>query len=114
MLQQMASVAELEAGLISARTRAALAAAKARGTKLGGNRGVVLDDAARAAGRAVRTMKAQKRALNILPVIDELRSAGVSSLNGLAKALTERGIPTARGAARWTPSQVDRVLSRRE
>jgi DNA invertase Pin-like site-specific DNA recombinase len=39
MLQQMASVAELEAGMIAARTKAALQAAKARGKKLGGYRG---------------------------------------------------------------------------
>ena len=62
LLQQMAAVAELEAGMISARTKAALAAAKRRGVKLGGDRGVRLTAKARAAGNAAQRARAQARA----------------------------------------------------
>lgn len=109
----LAAVAEDEAKRISERTKAALAAAKARGVKLGGHRGATLTDAVRAAGRASRAAKASSRADDLAPVLAELREAGVSSLGGLAKALNERGIPTARGAqGRWTAVQVSRVLAR--
>ena len=97
MLQQMAAVAELEAGLISARTKAALAAAKARGKKLGGNRGVKLSARARVAGRAAQSIRAKVRAVDLAPTIEEIRSGGDTSLRGIAAALNERGIPTARG-----------------
>src|SRR5262245_51677692 len=100
MLQQMASVAELEAGLISTRTKAALAAAKARGKKLGGNRGVVLSDEARAAGCAIRVARANERAVDLRPVLRDLEAQGMS-LRAIAAALNERHIPTARGRGQW-------------
>jgi DNA invertase Pin-like site-specific DNA recombinase len=112
MLQQMASVAELEAGLISTRTKAALAAAKARGKKLGGNRGVVLTEAARASGRAFQAARADGRAADLQPVIRELQRRGVTSLQGIARAMNERNIPTARGHGSWSAVQVARVLDR--
>ena len=110
MLQQMAAVAELEAGMIGDRTRKALAAAKARGTKLGGSRGVVLTAEQRAMGRAVQAARSTARAADVRPIIAELQAEGVTSLAQLAAALTERGIPTSRGADRWSPMQVSRVL----
>lgn len=113
MLQQMAAVAELEAGMISKRTRDALAAAKARGRKLGGRReGQRLTADMQAAGRASQAEQSQVRAKDLAPIIAELRAAGVTSLGGIAKALTERSIPTARGGAKWVEVQVSRVLAR--
>jgi len=112
ILQQMAAVAELEAGMISKRTKDALAAAKRRGKKLGGNRGVKLSNAARAAGRAVLAEQAQSRAEDLAPVIAELRATGVTSLRGIAAALTARSIPTASGNGKWSAVQVGRVMGR--
>jgi DNA invertase Pin-like site-specific DNA recombinase len=112
MLQQMAAVAELEAGLISSRTKAALAAAKARGKKLGGNRGVKLSRGAQMAGCAVRSKKAAERAADLAPTIAEIQQSGVTSFRGIATALNERSIPTARGRGRWSAVQVQRVMGR--
>jgi hypothetical protein len=45
-------------------------------------------------------------------VIEELQAAGATSLNAIADGLNERGIPTARGAGKWSATQVMRVLAR--
>jgi len=112
MLQQMAAVAELERGMISKRTKDALAAAKARGKKLGGNRGVVISRKAQKQGSAAVARRANERAADVLPTIAELQQAGITSLRAIAASLNERGIPTARGRGRWSAVQVSRVMER--
>jgi DNA invertase Pin-like site-specific DNA recombinase len=123
-VQIMAVVAEAERKMISRRTKEALAAAKARGTVLGGLRETKLPGklsmperiarlkAAAPVSVASRRKAAEARTADLAPVVAELRAAGVTSLPALAKALTERGIPTARGMATWSPMQVSRVLER--
>lgn len=106
----MALVAEDEAERISARTKAALAAAKARGRTLGGFRGYRPSEEDRKAAAAARTTKAQASAAAVLPTIRELQAAGITSLGGIARELSRRGIPTTRGAGAWQAVQVQRVL----
>src|ERR1035441_5734633 len=110
----MAAMAEYEAKAISARTKAALAAAKARGVKLGGLRGPANEFAAlskkgSAAGAAVRTAKATKRSDDLLPVIEHIRQEGAASLRAIASELNTLGIPTPRGGE-WSAVQVQRTL----
>ena len=110
----MAVVAQAERKMISTRTKAALQAAKARGTKLGGLRaGAVLTDAARAKGVASRQATAAGRSADIAPIIAEIRAAGAASLREIAAGLNERSIPTAKGGT-WSAVQVQRVLARAE
>jgi DNA invertase Pin-like site-specific DNA recombinase len=87
--QVMSSVAELERNLIAERTRAALAVKKANGARLGS------PDHLRIPG-------------DVREFILRERSAG-STLQAIADALNSRGVPTARGGARWWPSTVANV-----
>ena len=64
----------------SSRTKAALAAAKARGKVLGGKRGAVLSDEARASGRAIQVQRADERAADLRPVIRDLQQGDVATL----------------------------------
>ncbi|MFC1456969.1 recombinase family protein [Microvirga arabica] len=109
MLQQMAAVAELEAGLIGDRTRKALAAAKARGATLGNPGNLRNADAGRMNGRAARTRSAKGRAADLAPIIIDLQASGATSLRQIAAGLNERGIRTARGGT-WSAVQVQRVM----
>jgi DNA invertase Pin-like site-specific DNA recombinase len=112
LLQSMMAVAELEAGMISARTKAALAASKARGKKLGGFRGRAGTSADTAKARAARSLKAIQQAQSIMPIIERLDPAGTSSFRSIARALNLESVPTPRGDGKWTAATVARLRHR--
>ncbi|SDB57447.1 recombinase family protein [Bauldia litoralis] len=108
MLHIYAALAEKERRLISERTKAALTARKASGTRLG-NRTNAAEAAA--LGRKVQTAEAEAFAANVMPIIASLRATGVQDLRGLAAALNNRGVRTARGG-RWHVSNVKNIVDR--
>jgi DNA invertase Pin-like site-specific DNA recombinase len=106
----MAVVAQAERKMISARTKAALQAAKERGVKLGGDRGNLREVSAkgRQAALEARRKTIRQRAGDLAPIITELKAKGITSLRGTANELNARGVPAARGG-RWTAVQVGRL-----
>jgi DNA invertase Pin-like site-specific DNA recombinase len=106
ILHLFAALAEKERALIATRTKAALAAAKARGVKLGGPK---LSEARKAAVER-NVANADQRACNVLPVIREIQRSG-ASLHQVAEALNARGISTPRGG-RWYAKSVSNALAR--
>jgi DNA invertase Pin-like site-specific DNA recombinase len=106
-LHIMLAVAEKERQDISDRTRAALAAAKARGQKLG-NPNI---SAAREAGATALKANADRHAANVLPIIAEIQKSGATTLRAIAEALNARGIPTPRGR-KWEAMSVKNALAR--
>ena len=107
----MAMVAEDEAQRISERTKAALRAAKRRGVKLGGNRGVTPTTRMRKLAAEALQRRTAARVADLAPIIKELQAAGKTSLRAIAAGLNDAGIPTARGSE-WSAVQVRRVLER--
>ena len=103
----LAAVAQHEREMISQRTRDALQAAKARGKRLGN------PNLARARQRALEanSTAADRFSANVRPIIEQVQKSGVSSLRAVARALTARGIKTARGGE-WTARMVINVLER--
>lgn len=112
LLTLLAAVAELEAGLISQRTRAALAAARERGIRLGGPNLRGGDRTAARAGRRAQARRAERRAQDVAPFIAAARRAGCQSLREIAAALTARGVRTPAGGDEWTATQVRRAIVR--
>jgi len=108
----MALVAEEEARMISARTKAALQAAKARGAKLGlANPARADRHEVSAKGAAAAVASADRHAANVLPIVRAIQAAGLVSLHGIAGALNARGIRTARGG-HWYATSVRNMLMR--
>jgi DNA invertase Pin-like site-specific DNA recombinase len=105
----MAVVAQAERKMISARTKAALAAAKGRGKRLGNPGNLKNQDAGRQRGRERLTATARARANDLAPIIADVQARGASSLRQIAASLNARSIPGARGGA-WSATQVKRVL----
>ena len=102
----LALVAQRERELISERTRSALQMAKKRGVRLG----------TRHPHRQVKLMvegyRRQRTAFvsKVSPIIDEIKTTGVKTLQGIAECLTRRGIPTRTGKTVWFPSTVKTVV----
>lgn len=113
MLHIYSAMAEREAIKTSERTKAALAAAKARGKKLGWSMPSRIEEQRTASkqGAAANQSQAQHFASNIVPIINTIQAAGISSLAGIAAALNARGIATARGG-RWHAATVARLTAR--
>jgi DNA invertase Pin-like site-specific DNA recombinase len=102
----MAVLAQYEREIISGRTKAALAARRARGLPLGTPRDMSAYAArASALARAVNTEKAKARAAEVAPAIAAARSSGCRTLRQIAEHLDQLGIPTPRGRL-WTPTAV--------
>src|SRR6478672_11468001 len=106
----MAAIAEHEAKMISDRTRAALAAAKARGKRLGGFRGRA-GTAADCAKAQTKSLAVKARTADLAPVIEDIRTAGANSLRSVAKELNVRGISAPRGGM-WSAAQVRAAIAR--
>ena len=111
MMRVYAAMAQKEREVISERTRAALAAAKARGAVLGGDRGY-RPSVPPCAAAASRTERADQPAYRLWFEVERLRAEGVSTLVGLARALKEQGVLSPRGDTTWTHTTVARLVGR--
>jgi DNA invertase Pin-like site-specific DNA recombinase len=108
MLHLYAALAEKERALISARTKAALAAKKAAGFKLGNPRDMTT---VAVAERETQRLEADRFAGEMTPLSESIRSGGARTLAAVATELNRRGIRTAGGGA-WYATSVRNILRR--
>lgn len=108
----LALVAQHEAEAISSRTKAALAARKARGLPLGTPRDLsAYQKRASLMGNSANRAKAQEHAKDLIaPAIADARAEGHTSLRQIARYLDGRTIPTPRGKS-WTATAVKNALA---
>lgn len=102
MLHILAAFSEHEREMVSARTRAALAAAKARGVKLGCNGAVLAKK---------RKTEAVRFAQSLENHVAGVRAAGASTLQEIADGLNAIPVRSRQGSA-WSPGTVRRLISR--
>jgi len=107
----MAVLAQHERELISKRTTEALAAAKARGTLLGGARNPEGYAPSARAAAAAKTIRARSWAADVAPFLREAADAGSKTFTTLAIDMTNRGVRTPSGRGRWHATTVRRALA---
>lgn len=107
ILHLFAALAQKERAMISARTKAALAAAKEKKVKLGN------PNIEQARKKAITEIvnRADQHAANVLPIIREIKRTGLTSLRQIADALNKRGITSPRGG-QWHATAVRNTLAR--
>lgn len=110
----IAAVAESVGRTISENTKLALAAAKARGVKLGNPNGAkALGGKQIGNADAVAKIKANAalRAEDLAGIVSTIQASGVTTVRGIAIALNEQAIQAPRGGT-WHPTAVSRLLAR--
>jgi DNA invertase Pin-like site-specific DNA recombinase len=108
----LALVAQQEAKAISERTKAALAAAKARGLKLGGDRGYRGNKDDLVTATEAKKAKADETAKLLEPILNRVNPDGKLSFKKVAQVLNMEGVTTLSGKGKWYPSTVKNVYHR--